>query len=149
MINDSQDIFNGPAFVIGVSALLSCLTVQGGTVVLVMTEFKKRIRTLVNQGHVVRAHAPFFAAIITLLLSHIVQIYIWARFLYEPGIIPNIHHAVILAGSTYTTVGFATDNLPLQWQMLSVTMAVTGLFAFAWSTSIMYALSQQLYREED
>ncbi len=61
----------------------------------------------------------------------------------------NIHTAVLLAGSTYTTVGFASVTLPLHWQLLEVTMAVTGLFAFAWSTSIMYALSQQLYRAED
>jgi len=149
MVNDSHYIFNGPALAIGISALLCCLTVQGATVVLVMTAFKARIRGLVNQGRVVKAHVPFFAAIITLLMSHMAQIFIWARFLYEPGIVPDIHKAVILSGSTYTTVGFATDNLPLEWQMLSVTMAVTGLFAFAWSTSIMYALSQQLYREED
>lgn len=149
MINDSQDIFNGPALAIGVSALLSCLTVQGGTVVMVMTTFKSRIRSLVAQGRIVTAHVPFFAAIITLLLSHMAQIYIWAKFLYYPGIVPDIHRAVILSGSTYTTVGFATDNLPLQWQLLSITMAVTGLFAFAWSTSVMYALSQQLYRVEN
>jgi hypothetical protein len=149
MINDSTDIFNGPALAIGVGALLTCLTVQGGTVVLVMAQFKSRIRALVGEGRIVTAHVPFFAAIITLLMSHMVQIYIWAKFLYYPGIVPEIHQAVILAGSTYTTVGFATDNLPLQWQLLSVTMAVTGLFAFAWSTSSMYALSQQLYRSED
>ena len=149
MLNASDEIFNGPALAIGVSALLTCLTVQGSTVVLVMTGFKNRIRSLVAQGRVVTAHAPFFVAIITLLLSHMAQIYIWAKFLYYTGIVADDHHAVILSGSTYTTVGFAADNLPLQWQLLSVTMAVTGLFAFAWSTSIMYALSQQLYRSED
>ena len=148
MLNDSHEVFNGPSLAIGISALLSCLTVQGGAVVLVMIEFKKRIRSLVDQGRIVMAHAPFFAAIITLLMSHMVQIFIWARFLYYPGIVPDIHQAVILSGSTYTTVGFATDNLPIQWQLLSVIMAVTGLFAFAWSTSSMYALSQQLYRAE-
>ena len=108
MINDSQEIFNGPALAIGVSALLTCLVVQGGTVVLVMTQFKSRIRTLVTQGRIVTAHVPFFAAIITLLMSHMVQIYIWANFLHYPGIVPDIHQAVILSGSTYTTVGFAT-----------------------------------------
>lgn len=149
MINTSDDILNGPALAIGVSALLTCLAVQGATVVLVMTEFKNRIRTMVGEGRLVTAHLPFFAAIIILLLSHMAQIYIWAKFLYYADIVPNIHQAVILSGSTYTTVGFATDNLPLQWQLLSVTMAVTGLFAFAWSTSTMYALSQQLYRVEN
>lgn len=149
MIDSSSAIFNGPALIIGCSALLMCLVVQGGTVVLVMTQFKNRIRGLVSATRSLAAHVLFFGSIIILLLSHIVQIYIWGLFLYLPGIVPNIHKAMILAGSTYTTVGFAADNLDLQWQLLSVTMAVTGLFAFAWSTSIMYALSQQLYRSED
>lgn len=148
MVNDSPDIFNGQALLIGCSALLMCLAAQGGTVVLVMTQFKGRIRLLVTEDRGLLAHVLFFSAILTLLLSHMVQIYIWGLFLYLPGIVPNIHQAMILAGSTYTTVGFATDNLALNWQLLSVTMAVTGLFAFAWSTSIMYALSQQLYRSE-
>lgn len=149
MMTASPDIFNGPAMAIGCSALLLCLSVQGSTVVLVMTQFKNRIRALAIGKQNVTAHLLFFSAIFILLMSHFAQIYIWGLFLFLPGIMSNTHQAILLAGSTYTTVGFITDNLPLQWQLLSVTMAITGLFAFAWSTSIMYALSQQLYRVED
>lgn len=148
-MNNAPDIFNGPALVVGCSAMLLCLLVQGGTVVLVMTQFKTRIRNLVFAKRNFTAHLMFFSAILILLMSHITQIYIWGLFLFMPGILDNIHQAMLLAGSTYTTVGFANDNLALQWQLLSVTMAITGLFAFAWSTSIMYGLSQQLYRVED
>lgn len=148
-MDSTPNIFNGPALVIGCAAMMLCLSMQGSTVVVVMTVFKSRIRSRVALGRNIAAHAFFFAAILTLLMSHLVQIYIWSWFLYLAGIIGNIHTAVLLAGSTYTTVGFATDNLPLQWQLLAVIMAVTGLFAFAWSTSIMYGLSQQLYRAED
>jgi len=148
-MNNAPDIFNGPALVVGCSAMLLCLLVQGGTVVLVMTQFKNRIRTLALAKRNFTAHLMFFSAILILLMSHITQIYIWGLFLFMPGILDNIHQAMLLAGSTYTTVGFANDNLALQWQLLSVTMAITGLFAFAWSTSIMYGLSQQLYRVED
>ena len=45
-------------------------------------------------------------------------------------------------------MGFTNDTLPERWQLLEVIMAVSGLFAFAWSTSIFYGLSQQIYREE-
>ena len=143
------DVLNWQAFAIGCAALIACLLTQGTTVVTVMSLFKPRIRAAQAARRKGLAHLFFFSAIICLLLSHILQIYIWSLFLWVPGVMVNLHHAILLAGSTYTTVGFATDNLPLQWQLLSVTMAVTGLFAFAWSTSIMYALSQQLYRSED
>ena len=144
-----KDVFNGPAVIIGCTAMLVCLGVQGSTVVLVMTHFKNRVRALVSQQRALAAHAMFFGGILVLLMSHILQIYIWALFLYVPGIMENFHHAVVLSGSTYTTVGFADDTLPLYWQMLAVIMATTGLFAFAWSTSILFLLSQQVYRTED
>lgn len=134
---------------IGCAALLICLAVQGSTVALVMGRLKPRLRALALQNRNGPAHLMFFASIIILLMSHLAQILIWSMVLYWPGILPNPHHAVLLAGSTYTTVGFANDTLPEKWQLLEVIMAVTGLFAFAWSTSIFYALSQQLYREED
>ena len=122
---------------------------QGSTVALVMGKLKPKLRALAAQNRSGMAHLLFFSSILILLMSHIVQILIWAAFLYWPGIMVNPHNAMLLAGSTYTTVGFANDTLPEQWQLLEVIMAVTGLFAFAWSTSIMYALSQQIYREED
>lgn len=148
-MDEPDNIFNLPALAIGSVALLLCLATQGGTVAFVMTVFKFRIRQVMKQGRNFAAHMFFFGAILTLLMSHLFQIWIWAQLLYQTGVIPNRHTSVLLSGSTYTTVGFANDTLPLQWQLLAVIMAVTGLFAFAWSTSIMYALSQLLYQSED
>ena len=49
------------------------------------------------------------------------------------------------AGSTYTTVGFANDQLPYKWQLITIIMATSGLFSFGWSTSVMFLLAQTLY----
>ena len=133
----------------GCMALLLCIAMQGSTVALIMGKLKPKLRALAVQKRSGMAHLLFFGSILILLVSHILQILIWSGFLYLPGIMANPHHAVLLAGSTYTTVGFANDTLAEQWQLLEVIMAVTGLFAFAWSTSIMYALSQQIYPSED
>ena len=53
--------------------------------------------------------------------------------------------AVIFAGSTYTTVGFTDDPLGAGWQLLAVTMAISGLFSFGLSTSVMFMLAQAVY----
>lgn len=140
---------NAPAMLMGCAALLLCITVQGSTVALVMGQLKPRLRTLAARKRSGLAHLVFFSCIVILLISHLSQILIWAMFLYLPGIMSNPHHAVLMAGSTYTTVGFVNDTLTERWQLLAVIMAVTGLFAFAWSTSILYALSQQIYPAED
>lgn len=41
-MNNTLDIFNGPAMAAGCSALLLCLSVQRGKVVLVMTHITRR-----------------------------------------------------------------------------------------------------------
>lgn len=140
-----HDVLNWQAFAIGCVALIACIVTQGTTVMTVMTLFKPRIRAASAAHKRHTAHLFFFSAIICLLLSHIAQIYIWSLALWLPGIMTNLHLAILLAGSTYTTVGFANDTLALHWQLLAVIMAISGLFTFGWSTSIMYALSQQVY----
>ena len=48
-------------------------------------------------------------------------------------------------------VGQATtlvDPLPTQWQLLSIIMAVSGLFAFGWSTAVVFIISQALFPVE-
>ena len=142
------DVLNAPALLTGCAALLLCIAVQGSTVALVMGKLKPKLRAVAVQNRSGVAHLLFFSCIVILLMSHLTQIMIWAAFLYWPGIMANPHHAVLLAGSTYTTVGFTNDTLPERWKLLEVIMAVSGLFAFAWSTSIFYGLSQQIYREE-
>jgi hypothetical protein len=147
-LDQPVDVLNAPALLVGCAALLLCIAVQGSTVALVMGKLKPKLRALVVQNRSGMAHLLFFSCILTLLMSHLTQIMIWSWFLYWPGIMTNPHHAVLLSGSTYTTVGFVNDTLPERWQLLEVIMAVSGLFAFAWSTSIFYGLSQQIYREE-
>ena len=147
-MDQTVDVLNAPALFVGCVALLLCIVVQGTTVALVMGKLKPKLRALVVQKRSGMAHLLFFSCILTLLMSHLTQIMIWSWFLYWPGIMTNPHHAVLLSGSTYTTVGFVNDTLPERWQLLEVIMAVSGLFAFAWSTSIFYGLSQQIYREE-
>ena len=84
----------------------------------------------------------------TILVSHLVQIYMWGSALNMFDIITNRHQAMVFAGSTYTTVGFVSDPLSVQWQLMTVIMAASGLFSFGWSTAVMFLLSQALFPSE-
>lgn len=147
-MDDQVDVYNWPALAVGSSAMFACLAIQGIVVILLMTQINPRMHRLIGQNRKISAHSLFCCAILALLVSHLAQMYVWAIFLYSLGIMENPHKAVLFAGSTYTTVGFITDALPMHWQLLGVIMATTGLFAFAWSTSTMFALSKPLYKFE-
>lgn len=141
-------VFNAQAFVLGCAMLLLCLVIHACFVLLVTSRFKHYIQSLIQDQRQLSAQLIFFISIVTLLISHLIQIYVWGLFIHLWGIIPNEHQAMVFAGSTYTTVGFTSDPLPLQWQLLTIIMAVSGLFSFGWSTAIMFILSQALFPSE-
>ena len=147
-ISATTYVFNVQAFLLGCGMLFFCLVVHAFFVLLVTTRFKTSIQHLVCENRRFSAQMIFFLSIVALLISHLIQIYAWGLFTYLLGIIPNEHHAMVFAGSTYTTVGFTSDPLPLEWQLLTIIMAVSGLFSFGWSTAIMFLLSQALFPSE-
>lgn len=141
-------VFNFEALILGCLILLACVVIQGLFVLLATSKGKSGIKKFVFTNKTLRAHAVFMACVLILLASHLTQIYVWGIALHTSGIIPNQHQAMVYAGSTYTTVGFISDPLPTEWQLVSVIMGASGLFAFGWSTAIMLMLSQALFPTE-
>lgn len=114
-----------------------------------MESTKSKIYNLAAQKRKLLAHSYFYLAMLILLAGHLLQITVWGYSLYRFDVIANPHVALTLAGSTYTTVGFVSDTLPQNWQLVMVVMAISGLFNFAWSTSIMFNLTRGLYPIEN
>lgn len=141
-------VFNFDALILGCVTILLCLIIQALFVMIVTTRFKSAVRALVNDNRWILAQSVFFSGILLLLISHLVQIYVWGLSLTVFDIIPNPHQAMVFAGSTYTTVGFVTDSLPVHWQLMTVIMAASGFFSFGWSTAVMFLLSQALFPSE-
>lgn len=114
------------------------------------TLFRIHLRYLIKgtdnfkHGRVNSVALSFYGSILLLLLVHFVEIIIGAMSLLLLGIDDNLAHALIMAGSTYTTVGFVSDTMPLGWKLYPVFMAITGLFNFAWSTGVMMSMTNLL-----
>jgi hypothetical protein len=147
-VTATQDVFNLQALFMGGLVLIICVVIQALFVLLAVSKCKPNIQLLMSKNKTFFAHFVFIVGIVILLTSHLLQIYVWGLALHAYEVIGSLHKAMVYAGSTYTTVGFITDPLPTQWQLLSVIMAVSGLFAFGWSTAIIFIISQALFPEE-
>lgn len=141
----AYDVFNLKAISIGCLAMMLCLFLQAILVHIATRTVGPMIGHLTNRKSLLSAQLVFLVGAVSLLFIHILQIYVWGYLLYYTGVINEPNTAVIFAGSTYTTVGFVDDPLPQKWQLLTVIMAASGLFAFGWSTSLMFILAQKLY----
>lgn len=145
MAPDMDYVFNFRALLVGCAAMLICLLLQATAAHAVSLQFKPKIEALQAHRKHYRAQLIFLASALLLLASHLCQIYVWGGALWLSGAEENRHIALVFAGSTYTTVGFANDPLPVDWQLTTIIMATSGLFSFGWSTSIMFLLAQTLY----
>ena len=52
-------------------------------------------------------------------------------------------------GNTYTTVGYGNFILPPGWKMLAPIIAISGLFTFGWSGSVLVDLVARCQKIKD
>jgi hypothetical protein len=75
-------------------------------------------------------------------LTHIAEILIWGLALYTFKLLPALGQSILFSGSTYTAMGFMEDILPDGWKMVAVIIAFSGMFAFAWTASVMISMTK-------
>jgi len=82
----------------------------------------------------------FYLCFVLIAGVHILEITAWGIALYVSGLIDTYPHALLFAGSCYTTIGFLGDILPPNWQGLAFFISFSGLFTLAWTTSAMVGM---------
>ncbi len=97
-------------------------------------------RVLTGRPHLLRAELLFGWSIFLLLSLHIAEILMWAFSLNHLGLIARVHDSIYFCANAYTTLGFGTVALEPQWRNISPVIAISGLFTFAWTTSILVDL---------
>ena len=72
-----------------------------------------------------------------LVAVHLTEIYIWSAALVFMGLVKDWSSAGFFAANTYTTVGYGVMVLPKEWRMLAPLIAMSGLFTFGWTGSVL------------
>ena len=90
-----------------------------------------------------RVNFLFGSVIAQLVIVHLIEVMIWALPLYGLNLIPELSAAAFFAAETYTTLGEGAVRLPLSWRQLGPIIAVSGLFTFGWTSSVLvYVVTQ-------
>jgi hypothetical protein len=91
---------------------------------------------------------PGFAAGVVMLAAlmivvvHLIEVTVWAAFFTWKRAQPNAFSAFYYALANYTTL--SGGYLPVRWRLLEGLLAMEGLLSFAFSTSVLIALSPHL-----
>jgi len=87
--------------------------------------------------------------VFVLLGLHVFEIFAWAASLVYSGLVPDWRMAGFFAGNTYTTIGYGTVILPDGWKMLAPIIAMSGLFTFGWTGSVLVDLVGRCQKIKD
>lgn len=129
-----------PGVLFGGLCLMIILVVHGFFMAFIYRIYESRAEKSLLAGKYWHVETFFYCSLIVMMLAHIIEIAIWAWFLTTTQLVNNFHKAMVFSGSTYTTVGFGQDLLPSGWEIITVVIAMSGMFAFAWTTSLMISM---------
>lgn len=127
--------------VLGTVPLVASLFVHGLGMYLVQRAFEARGIEMYRSG---KHPELFFAGMITLMLAtHLAEMLLWSATLVAFDAIHVFRNAFYFVAGTYTTLGYGEGMLPASWRLLAPMIAISGFFAFGWTTGILLHLVSQ------
>jgi len=121
----------------GTGTLIVSLMIHGAGM-LFLQRRNRDYRELAPLG--LRREAAFSLLILALMFTHVIEVLLWALALIVIGAIPSFRDAYYYVAVTYTTLGYAEGTLTPQWRIFAPMMAMSGVFAFGWTTSVLFAI---------
>jgi Ion channel len=138
-ISSSLDL---PSYAVGTAILLLVMVFHGIVLLQISKRYEVKTFLYLAEKKFSEVTLCFYVSIFCLFLTHIAEIILWGTAIYALQLLPNLGQSILFSGSTYTAMGFMEDILPNGWKMLAVIIAFSGMFAFAWTASVMISMTK-------
>ncbi len=131
-----------PSYLLGITVLLLIMLIHGLLLLQIAKRYEVKSFLYLAEKKYSAVACVFYISVLLLLLTHILEIVIWGISLWAFKLLPTLGESILFAGSTYTAMGFMDDLLPPGWKMLAIIIAFSGMFAFAWTASVMISMTK-------
>jgi len=139
----AADLFFGGAM------LVFIILVHAAGVRAVTSHVATRSAAIMRRPTLWRVDLLMGSIVFMLLALHLTEMIIWAAALVYSNLVADWRSAGFFAGNTYTTVGYGNFILPNGWRMLAPIIAMSGLFTFGWSGSVLVDFVQRINKIRD
>jgi hypothetical protein len=136
-IQHMTEVMPVPDFVFGGGMLLAIVLIHATGMRMLTDRFEIRIQSLGRLKSTWRPDLLLGVVVMLMLLLHLFEIWVWAAALVYSGLVQDWRAAGFFAANTYTTVGYGNFLLPMGWHMLAPIIAMSGLFTFGWTGSVL------------
>ncbi len=149
LLQHLTEVIPAADLLVGGAMLILIMLVHAAGVRATSNHVLRRSRVLLARPTYWRADVLMSSTVFMLLGLHLLEVFAWAATLVYSGLVPNWRMAGFFAGNTYTTVGYGTFILPDGWRMLAPIIAISGLFTFGWSGSVLVDLIGRCQKIKD
>lgn len=122
---------------VGGVLLVFIVLLHGSAMRTVQLHCIRRAKVVERNPTVWRADLLFASAIALMLGSHLAETGVWTAVLVLGHLVHSWRDAAYFTANTYTTLGYGTVVLAEHWKMLCSFIAISGLFTFGWTGSVL------------
>ncbi len=134
--------------ILGLSLTVSTLIIHGIGMYQVMHRFELNWTNYLNERSEIRRQLFFGLLVVLMLATHLLEVLLIAVVLLSIHSFSDLRTAFYFTGETYTTLGFGDILLPTDWRQLALFIAMSGLFAFGWSTGVLVSIVGKTYEAQ-
>lgn len=128
--------------VYGGGVLVAVVIVQAIGLRLLTGHVDKRAQDIAKRPALWRVDLLFGGAVFMLLGLHLGSVLLWSAAVVYGDVIPDWVQAARFAARSYTTIG-SDHQVPEKWHMLAPIIAISGMFTFAWTASVLVSIVEQ------
>ncbi|MGA8893172.1 MAG: hypothetical protein WB493_16545 [Anaeromyxobacteraceae bacterium] len=132
-----DEIFPTSALLLGGLVLIGVVLLHGIVMRWVQNHVAARDPFIRTSPHAWRSDLVMASVILVLLNGALLEVTLWTAALKYSSLFPTWASAAAYAASSYTTLGNASRNPPPGWGMVGPIIAISGLFTFGWSGSVL------------
>jgi hypothetical protein len=121
----------------GLIVLVLIIVLHGWSMGRISRMFARRVARLPDHAPSWRINLLLAITIGLMALTHLTETLLWAAPIYVSGLIPNFRDSYYFVLETYTTLGDANIALPEAWRLIGPLIAISGLFTFSWTGSVL------------
>jgi hypothetical protein len=121
----------------GLFVLVLLITVHGWCMGAVSKFFAVRFARFGHGAAQWRVNLLVGGTIALLVSVHLVETMIWVLPIWRFGLIDGFRDSIYFVLESYTTLGDAKVGLPYSWRLIGPMIAISGLFTFSWTGSVM------------
>ena len=135
--------------ILGGTMLVGIALVHGAAMRMITTRVTRRAKTLALKPSQWRADLLLASIILAMLTTHLAETGIWTTVLVGSHLLTDWREAGYFVANTYTTLGYGEVILAAQWKMLAPIIAISGLFTFGWTSSVLVDVVGRVNRLKD